>query len=205
MPQYGFHYDAARCTGCKTCEAACRDYHDLPIDITYRHVYEMEGGGFSKDANGCWVTDSFTYYVSFACQHCDHPACTKVCPTGAMHKDDQGFVSVNTERCIGCGYCAMSCPYNAPTVDRSLGHSVKCDGCKDRVAQGQNPICVDACTQRAITFGLVEDLAPSDSRADVAPLPDPALTGPNLYIVSCDAYRPHGDSSVHVANKPEVK
>lgn len=204
MAQYGFYYDATRCTGCKTCEAACRDYHDLPLDITYRHVYELEGGSWSQDDKDCWTTDSYTYYTSFACQHCDHPACTKVCPTGAMHKDENGIVSVDANRCIGCGYCAMACPYDAPTVDRDLGHSVKCDGCAERVAQGKSPICVEACSLRAIQFGPIDEL-PEGTRAAIAPLPDPSYTSPNLYIRECHVSRPVGDTSCTVANKSEVK
>ena len=141
MAQYGFYFDATRCTGCKTCEAACRDYHDLPLELSYRHVYELEGGSWSQAADGTWTTDSYTYYTSFACSHCTNPACTHVCPTGAMHKDDDGIVSVDTHRCIGCGYCELACPYGNPHVNRDKGHSVKCDGCAERVAAGRKPVC----------------------------------------------------------------
>ena len=52
MTQYGFFYDASRCTGCRTCELACKDYNNLPVEFSYRHVYEMEGGGWQQDENG---------------------------------------------------------------------------------------------------------------------------------------------------------
>ena len=204
MTQYGFYFDATRCTGCKTCEAACRDYHNLDLGTTFRHVYEIEGGGWIQAEDGTLTTDSFTYYTSFACQHCDDPACMHVCPTGAMHKDENGIVSVDTGRCIGCGYCHMACPYDAPFVDRAKGHSVKCDGCKDRVAEGKQPLCVDACSMRALQFAPVDQL-PEGERANVAPLPDPELTKPNLYIKNCAAARPVGDTSCRVANEAEVK
>ncbi len=204
MTQYGFYFDATRCTGCKTCESACRDYHDLALGLTFRHVYELEGGGWAQAEDGTWSTDSFTYYTSFACQHCDDPACMHVCPTGAMHKDENGIVSVDTGRCIGCGYCHMACPYDAPTVDREKGHSVKCDGCAGRIAEGKQPICVEACSMRALQFAPVEQL-PEGERAAVAPLPEPSLTSPNLYIKNCAAARPAGDLSCRVANEAEVK
>ncbi len=139
MTQYGFYFDATRCTGCHTCEAACRDYHDLGLDFTFRHVYEIEGGGWNQASDGTWSTDSYTYYVSTSCQHCDNPACTHVCPTGAMHKDNDGIVSVDVKKCIGCGYCELACPYGNPKVDREKGHSTKCDGCASRLAEGKSP------------------------------------------------------------------
>ena len=139
MTQYGFFFDATRCTGCKTCELSCKDYKNLPVDFSFRHVYEVEGGGWQKDDAGFWTTDSYTYYLSMSCNHCDDPACTKACPTGAMHKDDNGIVSVDETKCIGCGYCAMACPYDAPTVSKEIGHSAKCNGCAERIAEGMLP------------------------------------------------------------------
>lgn len=204
MTQYGFHFDATRCTGCKTCEAACRDYHDLKPDQTFRHVYEIEGGGWKRSDSGAWTTDSYTYYTAFSCQHCDNPACTEVCPTGAMHKDENGIVAVDEHRCIGCGYCAMACPYDNPKVDREAGHSAKCDGCKSRVAEGRDPICVEACSMRALSFAPVDKL-PEGERANVAPLPAADLTEPNLYIVPCASAKPAGSTDCRVANKLEVK
>lgn len=63
-----------------------------------------------------------------------------------MHKNaETGLVAVDAAKCIGCGYCHMACPYNAPKVDREKGHSVKCDGCSERVASGNQPLCVRAC------------------------------------------------------------
>lgn len=205
MTQYGFYFDATRCTGCKTCEAACRDYHDLPLDNSYRRVYELEGGTWTQAPDGTWSTDSYTYYTSFACSHCDDPACTHVCPTGAMHKDGNGIVSVDTHRCIGCGYCELACPYGNPHVDRDKGHSVKCDGCATRVADGKQPMCVEACSMRAIEFGPVENLPKDGERAAVAPLPDPGVTTPNFYIKACASSQPCGSTSCVVSNKAEVK
>ena len=87
MTQYAFHFDATRCTGCKTCEFSCKDYKDLGLGVAYRKVYECAGGETLRDADGCFKTTCFSYPVSISCNHCDHPSCTEVCPTGAMHKD----------------------------------------------------------------------------------------------------------------------
>lgn len=89
--QYGFFIDSSRCTGCKTCELACKDYKDLTPDVSFRRIYEYAGGDWQED-NGVWHQNVFAYYLSIACNHCEDPACTKVCPSGAMHKREDGFV-----------------------------------------------------------------------------------------------------------------
>ena len=102
--QYGFYFNGRRCAGCKTCIMACKDFHDLPPEISFRQVYEYGGGTWRREADGTLSQDAFAYSVSVACNHCGNPACVRVCPTGAMHKDERGLVSVDAARCIGCGY-----------------------------------------------------------------------------------------------------
>ena len=206
MTQYAFYFDNTRCTGCRTCELACKDYNDLDEDTAYRKIFDYEGGTWTANDDGTYTTSAFVYHVSVACNHCDDPACVGVCPTRAMHKDaDTGLVSVDTDRCIGCGYCHMACPYNAPKVDRELGHSVKCDGCASRVAEGLDPICVGACPLRALSFGTAEDMAALGERANIAPLPESSYTNPNLYILACDDAREAGSTDGSVINVLEVQ
>ena len=206
MTQQAFYFDGTRCTGCKTCVFACKDKNDLDVGVAYRKVYEVTGGETSKDDNGCATTSCYSYYTSVACNHCDDPACAKVCPTGAMTKDgDTGLVTVDADKCIGCGYCHMACPYNAPKVDREKGHSVKCDGCADLVAKGEKPSCVMACPARALDFGTADDMAKLGEQADSAPLPEKSYTKPNLYIKPSRDAKPAGDASAKVANPLEVK
>lgn len=182
MP-YAFHSNVARCTGCKACVLACKDAHDLGPETAFRQVYEYGGGSWERHDDGTVSSDAFAYYVSVACNHCANPACLRVCPTGAMHKDENGLVTVDAQRCIGCGYCALSCPYRAPKVDRKVGHSVKCDGCADRVAAGQSPLCVEACPRRALDFGPADTLAERfGDEASVPPLPPATATAPHLVL-----------------------
>ena len=182
MVQNGFHFNASRCTGCKTCVMACRDYHDLGPELAFRQVYEMCGGSWVSDAEA-WRQDCFAYYLSMACNHCSYPVCVEVCPTGAMGKDEAGMVAVDSNRCIGCGYCAMSCPYHAPKVDRKAGCSAKCDGCRERVAAGMKPVCVEACPLRALDFGAIEKLREQvGSSYSIPPMPDNRETEPSLVI-----------------------
>jgi DMSO reductase iron-sulfur subunit len=135
--QYGFFIDSSRCTGCKTCELACKDFKNLTPEVSFRRIYEYAGGDWQED-NGVWHQNVFAYYLSIACNHCEDPACTKVCPSGAMHKREDGFVVVDEDVCIGCRYCHMACPYGAPQYNAEKGHMTKCDGCHERVAEGKN-------------------------------------------------------------------
>lgn len=161
---------------------ACKDCHDLGESVAFRQVYEVVGGAWGQGGM-LPGQDCFAYYVSLACNHCSRPVCMEVCPTGAMGKNDAGLVSVDDRRCIGCGYCALSCPYHAPKVDRLAGHSVKCDGCAVRVTAGLAPVCVEACPTRALDFGLLEDVRKRyGSCADLPPLPDSSETVPSLAV-----------------------
>lgn len=206
MTQYGFYFDTTRCTGCRTCVMACKDYKDLTVDFAYRHVYDCEGGGWTPGADGTYTQDSFVYHVSLGCQHCDEPACTEVCPTTAMHKDpDTGLVSVDPNKCVGCGYCHMACPYNVPRVDREKGHSVKCDGCAERVAEGKQPICVEACPLRALDFGPIDELRATYEGTDaIPPMPDASYTKPNIVVKVCDDAKRAENTAGLVANPLEV-
>lgn len=204
MKQYGFYIDSSKCTGCKTCQLSCKDNKDLDVGVNYRRVYEYAGGNWVKDGEA-WQQDVFSYYLSIACNHCSEPACTKVCPSGAMHKREDGFVVVDTETCIGCKYCSMACPYGAPQYNAEKGHMTKCDGCYERVADGKQPICVESCPLRALEFGPIEELrAKYGVLAEVAPLPAAALTKPNIVIKPNRHARPCGDTTGYLANPKEV-
>lgn len=209
MTQKGFYFDSTRCMGCRTCETACKDYYDTAVDTNYRKVYDCEGGSCDQDADGTVLNQVYTYHMSLGCNHCDDPACAKACPTGAMHKDaDAGLVLVDADKCIGCGYCVMACPYNAPKVDREKGHSVKCSGCYERLETGEKPICVTACPLRALDFGDIDELKRTYGDAEVAniaPLPNKSYTHPNLLVKLCPDAKDAGDESLRVSNTMEVR
>lgn len=182
--QFGFYIDQTRCIGCRTCQMACKDYKDSIIGVSFRRVFEYENGTWIQNQDKIYEASNVsTYYTSISCNHCDDPACTKACPTGAMHKGDYGIVSVDTSKCIGCKSCAMACPYGAPQFNEEEGHMSKCNGCSERLDVGQEPICVEACPFRAIEAGSINELREKHSFVgSVAPLPEYTKTRPNLSI-----------------------
>ena len=197
MTQLGFFIDVAKCTGCKTCQVACKDKNGLPVGVNFRRVSEYAGGRWTpvKGEPGAWQQDVFAYYVSVSCNHCATPACTEVCPTGAHAKrKEDGLVLIDNEQCIGCKRCAKACPYGAPQFNVTTRKMMKCNGCVDRLAQGKAPSCVEACPQRAIEFGDIDELRRKHGTvAGIAPLPDPRRTRPSLVIKPSRTARPVGD------------
>ena len=181
--QLGFFIDVSRCTGCKTCMVACKDGHNPAPGMNLRRVREFAGGDWEKTAEGSWKQDVFAYYVSVSCNHCSDPACVKVCPTGAHFKrKEDGLVVIDAKKCIGCGMCAKACPYHAPVLDTKTHKMQKCDGCLNRLAKDQKPLCVESCPMRAIEFGDMEELKKiHKGTAAIAPLPAPT-TKPNIIV-----------------------
>jgi anaerobic dimethyl sulfoxide reductase subunit B (iron-sulfur subunit) len=192
MSQYAFYVNSNRCITCKACGMACKDKNDLEPGRKYRRIHSMSTGAWSRDASGIYVPkDVFSYSVSLACNHCAQPACVAACPVGAMQKDDAtGIVDNDKAVCIGCGSCSTACPYNAPSLDKAAQKTGKCDFCKDLLEQGQPPACVAACSAQALDFGELADIkaAHADAVQQVAPLADPGMTTPSLFITPRRGY-----------------
>jgi anaerobic dimethyl sulfoxide reductase subunit B (iron-sulfur subunit) len=176
MTHPAFSFDASACSGCKACQAACKDKNQLPVGVLWRRVYEVTGGGWAR-AGETWTSDVFAYNLSLSCHHCAQPICAEVCPTQAMHKRADGIVVVDHDRCMGCQYCAWACPYEAPQYDPRRGQMTKCDFCADNLAAGQPPACVAACPMRVLDVHDSWEASPHP-----LPLPDTALTQPALVV-----------------------
>ena len=200
----GFYFDQTACNGCKACQIACKDKHDLPEGGVWRRVVEYTGGTWSTSGQ-THTPNVFAYYTSISCNHCDNAVCMQVCPTTAMTRREDGTVFVDQDKCVGCRYCEWACPYSAPQFNPETKHMSKCDLCADYRETGQPPACVAACPTRALDWGDVDELrAKHGNENGIAPLPDPTVTRPNLVIT------PHRDAQSwqagtgRIANPKEI-
>ena len=174
MTKLAIGIDLHRCIGCNTCALACKMQNNVPDGMLWNRVL-TEGGNAPDTAGGTWDNPEMQHWP-VACQHCENPACLKVCPTGATYKDEQGRVEIDYDRCIGCRMCMAACPYNArvfnwedPRRDgdfnwgvarvpvRTRGVMEKCTLCKERTDAGEEPMCVVCCPTHARVFGDLDD------------------------------------------------
>lgn len=173
----GFYVNIDSCIGCRTCQVACKDRHNIQVPgPRLRRVQTFEAGTYPE-------AGLFTTVIS--CNHCDNPACTAICPTGAMYKDEAtGVVLHDDAPCIQCQSCVNACPYGAPQFIEQDNLIVKCDTCMALREAGKNPTCVDACPMRAIEFGDIDELkaAHPDAVLELPCMPKASQTQPNALI-----------------------
>lgn len=165
--------------GCRDCIDACHIIHNIPeIDnpkeeikwiwsSPYESVFKEQTNAFTKG-----ILKNLS--VLCMCNHCDNPPCVKVCPTKATWKRPDGIVMMDYHRCIGCRYCMAACPYGARSFNwrdpkpfikkinqdfpgRTKGVVEKCNFCEERITNGLAPACVEACPEKALIFGDLND------------------------------------------------
>lgn len=174
----GFWMNNKHCFGCATCAIACKSEKQLESGTLLRHLVTM-----TQNAPVPLIS-----FVSVACNHCEHPACVINCPVQAYTKQENGLVTQNHTRCIGCKTCISACPFGAPSYDENESQVYKCDGCIDRQTQGLLPACVAACPAGNLAMGPMEDLQAAHPEALIssdaikthpsfAITPDPKLAG----------------------------
>jgi anaerobic dimethyl sulfoxide reductase subunit B (iron-sulfur subunit) len=202
--QLGFYINSSICTKCKACQIACKDKNDLPIGVLWRRVYQYGGGNWTPSNDVLAPNNLFAYSMSISCNHCENPACMKACPTTAISKDENGIVTIDKEKCVGCRYCEWACPYGAPQFNEEQGVMTKCNFCEDLLAQDQQPVCVSACAMRALEFGEIDELrAKYGSEVEIEPLPTSDITHPNLVINPNRNAQPTGKGTGRILNLPE--
>ena len=147
-------YDSVLCVGCRACEEACSARWKLPYN-------EQIAAEETTSAHKLTAVRTFgERYSRKLCMHCVDPACASVCPVGAFEKTAAGPVVYHADRCMGCRYCMMACPFQVPTYewDARLPKVKKCDMCSDRVPAGGVTRCSEACPAEATITGEREEL-----------------------------------------------
>lgn len=150
--------DTTLCTGCDKCVEACKKEKGLGKDEPRRWKQRIDD--LSSTRYTTMVQRSEHRFARKQCRHCLEPACVSVCLVGAMQKTPEGPVIYDTERCIGCRYCMMACPYGIPRYDwqATVPYVRKCDMCAERIKDGGEPACVEACPEKATIFGRRDEL-----------------------------------------------
>ncbi|MDD5362371.1 MAG: 4Fe-4S dicluster domain-containing protein [Ignavibacteria bacterium] len=161
----GILVDTDVCVGCRHCEWACRVAHNLPTPDLDNYSDNSVFKEYRRpDAGSLTVVNKFEneknpllpIHVKVQCMHCERPACVSACIVGALTKGDDGSVVWDDDKCIGCRYCMVACPFQIPTYDydRSIDpHIRKCDLCTDRRKNDELPACVNICPNEALLFG----------------------------------------------------
>lgn len=148
--QLTFDFNEKYCTGCATCQIACKDKNNLKPGEFFRKVTEYEGGSYRK-VGEVFLPDVYAYWRSDTCKHCDNPLCLASCPSEAITKNpENGIVAIHHESCTGCRRCERTCPHHAIAFLSALGKAGKCDFCRDLLDQNQDPACVSACPMRVL-------------------------------------------------------
>ncbi len=167
--RYGMLTDLTECVGCRSCEKACNEEHNLPAP----QVPFDDGAVFDEKrrptAKAYTVVNRYEnpkdkdkpIYRKIQCNHCNEPSCASACPIHAYTKTPEGAVLYDPDKCFGCRYCMLACPFHAPAYDYESAFEpkiVKCVFCYDRIKVGGIPACAEACPVGAVTFGKREDL-----------------------------------------------
>jgi formate dehydrogenase iron-sulfur subunit len=157
----GVLYDSTKCVGCQTCETSCAEANGLPVPAETMQVGTLR----KMDETRRTVINAFSTskgesYIKNQCMHCNELACTAACLTQAMYKTKEGPVLWRGEKCMGCRYCMVSCPFDVPKFEY---HSVnpkieKCNMCFSKLANGKIPACVENCPAEALVFGTRRQL-----------------------------------------------
>ncbi len=156
-------YDDSKCTACRGCQLACKQWNALAASQTenrgtYQNPPSLNPNTFmlihfqdyvdKKTGNVKWL------FRKEACMHCTDAACVTVCPSGALHYNKETkTVGLDHDKCIGCKECVAACPFEIPRWDAKTDKVYKCDMCESRITSNMEPACVKACPTGALSWG----------------------------------------------------
>jgi carbon-monoxide dehydrogenase iron sulfur subunit len=145
-----------RCLACKSCEIACALVHSKS------KVLEEAVAESPRPQRMVTVEAAGEFAVPIQCRHCEAAPCVEICPTGAIQRfDEQAPVVVDADLCIGCKLCMLICPFGVLKIGREGRAIIKCDMCLERMEQGQEPACVEACPTKALRLVSLEEIIKS--------------------------------------------
>ncbi|WP_094606443.1 Formate dehydrogenase-O iron-sulfur subunit [Sporomusa silvacetica DSM 10669] len=158
-------YDASKCTACQACSVACKQWNTLPAEkTTFTSSYQTHDQLTPKT----WTFIAFDevyennkmqwLFRKEQCMHCGEAACLQSCNHDAISHTELGFVVIDHNKCIGCGFCVTNCTFHVPRVDPVTNKAYKCTGCPERVGNGLAPACVQTCQPEALVYGKREDI-----------------------------------------------
>ncbi len=175
--RYAMAIDTRKCIGCADCEIACNLENNVPIGYTRSWITEIVSGSYPLTQLA---------FRSERCNHCDNTPCVRTCPTAASFVKEGGIVKVEKSKCIGCGACVQSCPYDARFMHPD-GYANKCTFCDHLVESGGNPACETVCPTKCIYFGDLDDrdseIARVISKNNTEALIPEAGTKPNIFYI----------------------
>ena len=203
MAEKAILYDPTRCTACRGCQAACKQWNenDEFIPFVTNGVKVVNRGSYENPPDlspQTWLKMEFRevepggkvrwLFTRRSCMHCTEAGCVKVCPTGSLYHHESGFVAYNKDTCSGCGYCVDACPFDVPRSTRDVVSGIakadKCTFCTtlglDRIAQGWEPACVKSCPPDALIYGDRAQLV-AEGRKRVEALQAKGWTNAYLY------------------------
>lgn len=158
----GVLVDTTRCIGCRSCEEACAEAHDLPVpDIGDESVFQekRDTSTTQRTVVNRYETEKGEIFVKKQCMHCAQPGCVAACLVKAMKKRADGAVTWDTN-CMGCRYCMISCPFDVPKFEYDSWNPKieKCNLCWELIKDGEQPACVEACPTETLLFGTRREL-----------------------------------------------
>jgi len=188
----GMLNDSVRCIGCKACQVACKRENGLPPESTLGDaeqfgapLYDSPRGLSDKTYTVIKLhrdpQSGETTFVKRQCMHCVDPACASACIVGALKKQPNGVVSYDADRCMGCRYCMVACPYSIPQFEygKAIPSIRKCTFCNEkRLQKGKPTACSEVCPAGAIVFGRRNELL-EIAKQRIAGQPE--LYAPNVY------------------------
>ena len=147
-------YDATTCIGCKRCEEGCAEHNSLPYNDA------VAGEQTQSEHKFTVVLTKGDKFMRRLCMNCQDPACVSACPVAALRKTPAGPVIYDADRCMGCRYCMVACPFSVPRYEwgKVLPKVRKCTMCPDRVEKGLPTACAEACPTGATKFGELDEL-----------------------------------------------